>query len=97
MSLPSLPLSPLSLSLSPSLTHCCTRLRTLQERDNEKVANEKAKNNLESYIFETQSWLEVQEVVAVSSEEQREEIRAALREVYDWFEEEGYYGAKTKV
>ena len=61
------------------------------------MANEKAKNNLESYIFETQAWLEVEEVIAVSSEEQREEIRAAIREVYDWFEEEGYYSAETKV
>jgi hypoxia up-regulated 1 len=73
------------------------KLRSLQERDDEKVANEKAKNNLESYIFETQAWLEVDEVVAVSSEEQRENIRAAIREVYDWFEEEGYYSAETKV
>ena len=78
-------------------TALCTRLRSLQERDDEKVANEKAKNNLESYIFETQAWLEVNEVVAVSSEEQRENIRAAIREVYDWFEEEGYYSAETKV
>ena len=61
------------------------------------MANEKAKNNLESYIFETQSWLEVTEVVAMSSEEQRETIRVAVREVYDWFEEEGYYNAETKV
>ena len=89
-----------------SFSHTCTlihahthmyRLRALQERDEEKVANEKAKNNLESYIFETQEWLEVEEVIAVSSEEQREEIRAAITEVYGWFEEEGYYSAETKV
>ena len=73
------------------------RLRALQDRDDEKVANEKAKNNLESYIFETQSWLEVTEVVAMSTEEQRETIRVAVREVYGWFEEEGYYNAETKV
>lgn len=69
----------------------------LQERDDEKVANEKAKNNLESYIFETQDWLETEEVTAVSSEEQREEIRTSIRDVYNWFEEEGYYSAETKV
>lgn len=69
----------------------------LQERDDEKVANEKAKNNLESYIFETQDWLETEEVIAVSSEEQREEIRTSIRDVYNWFEEEGYYSAETKV
>ena len=83
--------------------HICTlfvltaRLRALQERDEEKVANEKAKSNLESYIFETQEWLEVDEVIAVSTEEQREEIRTSVREVSDWFEEEGYYNAETSV
>lgn len=61
------------------------------------MANEKAKNTLESYIFETKDWLEVDEVTAVSSEEQREEIRVAFREVSDWFEEEGYYSAETAV
>lgn len=61
------------------------------------MANEKAKNNLESYIFETKDWLELNEVVAVSIEEQREEIRVAFREVSDWFEEEGYYSAETAV
>ena len=73
------------------------RLRALQDRDDEKVANEKAKNNLESYIFETRSWLEVTEVIAVSTEEQREEIREAVGVVSDWFEEEGYYSAETAV
>lgn len=61
------------------------------------MANEKAKNTLESYIFETKDWLEVDEVTSVSSEEQREEIRVAFREVSDWFEEEGYYSAETAV
>ena len=89
--------SQISCAHTHTHTALCTRLRSLQERDDEKVANEKAKNNLESYIFETQAWLEVDEVVAVSSEEQRENIRAAIREVYDWFEEEGYYSAETKV
>ena len=73
------------------------RLRSLQERDDEKVANEKAKNNLESYMFETRSWLEVTEVIAVSTEEQREEIRSVVGVVSDWFEEEGYFSAETSV
>ena len=61
------------------------------------MANEKAKNSLESYIFESKDWLELYEVTAVSSEKQREEIRVALREASDWFEEEGYYSAETTV
>ena len=72
------------------------RLQALQERDDEKVANEQAKNSLESYIFETGSWLESDEVIAMSTEEQRDTIQAALREEYNWFEEEGY-SAETKV
>ena len=35
-------------------------------------------------------------VVAVSTEEQREEITAALSEAADWLEEDGYT-AETKV
>lgn len=61
------------------------------------MANEKAKNNLESYIFETRELLEVDDIIAVSSEEQREEIRVVVGEVSDWFEEEGYYSAETSV
>ena len=74
-----------------------SRLQTLQERDDEKAANEKAKNSLESRIFETRDWLEADEVLAVSSEEQREEIRGVVSQVADWFDEEGYYSAETSV
>ena len=77
--------------------HYVGRLRVLQERDDEKVANEKAKNSLESYVFETRSWLEVTEIIAVSTEEQREEIRSVVGVVSDWFEEEGYFSAETSV
>ena len=69
----------------------------MQERDDEKVANEKAKNSLESFIFGIREWLEVSEVLAVSSEDQREEIRGVVSEVADWFDEEGYYNAETSV
>ena len=74
----------------------CIRLQALQERDDEKVANEKAKNSLESYIFETREWLEQDEVISMSTAEQRDTIQTALSEEYNWFEEEGY-SAETKV
>lgn len=84
---------PSTISIPLSLL---ARLRALQERDDEKKANEKAKNSLESHIFETRDKLESEEVVAVSTEEQRETIRVALSEGYDWLEDEGYI-AETKV
>ena len=64
--------------------------------DEDKLANEQARNNLESHIFETQDAMYSEAVVGVSTEEQREVILAALREASNWMEEEGY-GAKTKV
>ena len=64
--------------------------------DEDKLANEQARNNLESHIFETQDAMYSEAVVGVSTEEQREVILAALREASNWMEEEAY-GAKTKV
>ena len=72
------------------------RLRQLQERDDEKAANEAAKNSLEAHVFETQDAMYSEEVVAVTTEEQREVILSALREAADWMDEEGW-AAETKV
>ena len=85
----------------PPLSHTCThtshpRLQLLQRRDDEKLANEQARNNLESHIFETKDTMYSDSVVAVSTEDQRGVILAALTEAGDWMEEEGY-GAETKV
>ena len=83
-------------------THTCIisllpiRLRSLQEKDDEIAANEKAKNSLESHIFEMRDKLEREMFVTVSTEEQRGTIRTALLEAFDWLEEEGYI-AETKV
>ena len=77
-------------------THTHYRLLQLQQVDEDKLANEQARNNLESHIFETQDAMYSEAVVGVSTEEQREVILAALREANTWMEEEGY-GAKTKV
>ena len=72
------------------------RLLYLQQVDEDKFANEQARNNLESHIFETQDAMYSEAVVGVSTEEQREVILTALQEANTWMEEEGY-GAKTKV
>lgn len=60
------------------------------------MANEKAKNSLESHIFETIDAMFSEEVVGVSTTEQRGVITTALTEAGDWLEEDGYI-AGTKV
>ena len=80
-----------SLFLSLSL-----RLEALQRHDDEKAANEQARNNLESHIFETKDAMYSDLVMSVSTEEQREAILSALTEAGDWMEDEGYF-AETKV
>ena len=72
------------------------RLRHLQEQDEEKAANEAAKNNLEAHVFETQDAMYSEGVVAVTTEEQREVILSALREAADWLDEDGW-AAETQV
>ena len=72
------------------------RLESLQRRDDDKVANEQARNNLESHIFETKDAMYSDLVISVSTEEQREVILSALNEAGDWMEDDGYF-AETKV
>jgi len=69
---------------------------TLYLRDEEKKANEQAKNALESHVFETKDTMYSEVVIEVSTEEQREVVVTALNEVGDWLEDEGYI-AETKV
>ena len=76
--------------------HPFSRLAALQQRDDDKKANEKAKNNLESHIFETKDAMYSEAVVAVTTAEQREVILGALTEAGDWLEDEGYF-AETSV
>lgn len=71
-------------------------MRRLQERDEEKAANEAARNNLEAHVFETKDAMYSDKVVAVTTEQQREEVLSALREAADWMEEEGW-AAETQV
>ncbi len=71
------------------------RLLELQQRDEERLANEHARNDLESHIFEFIDGMHSDYVIAVSTEEQREAILASLREASDWLEEDGY-AAETK-
>ncbi|MCG8624201.1 MAG: hypothetical protein MJE68_19680 [Proteobacteria bacterium] len=66
-------------------------MAALQQRDDDKKANEQAKNNLESHIFETKDAMYSEAVVTVTTAEQREVILAALTEAGNWLEEDGYH------
>ena len=68
----------------------------LQLIDQDKRDNEQAKNNFESHVFQTLDVMYSEPVVAVTTEEQREEVLAALTEASDWLDDEGYM-AETKV
>lgn len=71
-------------------------MAALQQRDDDKKANEQAKNNLESHIFETKDAMYSEAVVTVTTAEQREVILGALTEAGNWLEEDGYH-AETSV
>ncbi len=71
-------------------------MAALQQRDNDKIANEQAKNNLESHIFETKDAMYSEAVVTVTTAEQREIILAALTEAGNWLEDDSYH-AETSV
>ena len=68
----------------------------LQQIDQDKRDNEQAKNNLESHVFQTLDAMYSEPVVAVTTEEQREEVLVALTEASNWLDDEGYM-AETKV
>ena len=65
----------------------CYRMKELKSKDEEKKALEKAKNDLETFIVDTQDklWQEIYE--KSSTEEDRETLRTTLSEAYDWLYE----------
>ena len=71
-------------------------MRTLQERDEEKKENEKAKNSLEAFIFETRDTMQLETIITVSTDKERQETNEALSEAADWLDEDGYT-AETSV
>ena len=75
---------------------CVCRLALLQQSEDEKMANQLAKNLLESHIFETKDAMYSEVVVSMSTEEQREVVLTSLNEVGDWLEDDGYV-SETKV
>ena len=68
----------------------------MQQRDEDKKENEKAKNSLESHIFEVTDFMYSEEGMYVSTDTERDTILEALRVAGEWMEDEGY-DAETEV
>lgn len=62
----------------------------MQARDDAKVADERAKNLLETHIYDMREKLFSDEGVLLSTEEEREKINQALGEASDWLDDEGW-------
>ena len=78
-----------------SLKASMDKLKTLQRRDIEKVENERAKDDLESFVFETKEYLEQESVRAISTEEHRSEVATELTAAALWMEDDGYSAERT--
>ena len=79
-----------SVSFNSIFYFLTCRLQWLQQRDDDKKENERAKNNLESHIFETQDHMYSEEVMMYSTDEERQTILDALKVAGEWLEEDGY-------
>mmetsp|Transcript_40066 Transcript_40066/g.96730 ORF Transcript_40066/g.96730 Transcript_40066/m.96730 type:complete len:923 (+) Transcript_40066:162-2930(+) len=68
------------------------KLDYLAQKDKERVLLEEAKNRVESYIYLIKNKLNDDEenIVKVSTEEQREELRKLSADGIDWLDDEGY-------
>lgn len=66
------------------------KLNDLQARDLAKLAREKARNELESHVFEFKDKLTNEEVEVLATEEERKKLMEALNQASDWLDEEGF-------
>ncbi|CAE1165306.1 HYOU1 [Acanthosepion pharaonis] len=65
------------------------RLALLKQKDEEKKALERSKNELEAFIFDIQDKLAQDDYIKCSTEEQREIISKKCSEASDWLYEQG--------
>lgn len=72
-------------------SNCCwlSRIDALRERDLEKKRLERARNELESFIFETKDKLYQDEYEKCSTESERQKIVSAASDASNWYEEQG--------
>ncbi|KTW27408.1 hypothetical protein T552_02387 [Pneumocystis carinii B80] len=64
-------------------------LLNLKEIDKKRAARDEARNLLEAYIYNVQELLEIDEFIAVSNQEQREELSNVVKSVSEWLEKNG--------
>eukprot|EP00213_Chloropicon_mariensis_P005713 CAMPEP_0197471714 /NCGR_PEP_ID=MMETSP1309-20131121/2670_1 /TAXON_ID=464262 /ORGANISM="Genus nov. species nov., Strain RCC998" /LENGTH=923 /DNA_ID=CAMNT_0043009637 /DNA_START=74 /DNA_END=2845 /DNA_ORIENTATION=+ len=65
------------------------RLKKLKQADEERKLAEEAKNKLETFILQTMTMCNDEDVEAVSTEEEREKIKAELMDAEDWLYSDG--------
>ncbi|KAF9978678.1 hypothetical protein BGZ73_001033 [Actinomortierella ambigua] len=63
------------------------RIRKLDALDAAKQAREESRNNLESFLYRARELMYRDEIVEVTTEEQREALTSKLSEVSEWFDE----------
>lgn len=66
------------------------RLEKLQALDEAKIANEKAKNALESHIFAVRENIDSELGEKLSTEDEREMMSQSLSQASDWLDDEGW-------
>jgi hypoxia up-regulated 1 len=64
-------------------------LADINARIEAKREKEREKNNVESYVYDTRDKLETEDILRVSTEEQREKFQLELSNAGDWLYEEG--------
>lgn len=62
----------------------------MQARDLAKLATEKARNELETHVFEFKDKLTNEDVEVLSTKDEREKLMVALNTASDWLDEEGF-------
>ncbi|CAI2179762.1 6593_t:CDS:10 [Funneliformis geosporum] len=65
------------------------RLRAMDASDLQRRVREEARNNLEAFVYRVQDFIENNEVILVSTDNQRAELKSKLSETSDWLYEEG--------
>lgn len=66
-----------------------TRIQELDRLDEKRRLREESRNNLESFVYRVQEYLYDDDILAVSTEEQQDELRKRLSETSDWLYDEG--------
>eukprot|EP01012_Entosiphon_sulcatum_P055630 TRINITY_DN7788_c0_g1_i1.p1 TRINITY_DN7788_c0_g1~~TRINITY_DN7788_c0_g1_i1.p1 ORF type:complete len:791 (+),score=188.43 TRINITY_DN7788_c0_g1_i1:3339-5711(+) len=74
-------------------------LKRLRQRDEEKAALAEAKNNLETYVFHLkyESPFASESAEGPLTEEEKQKVTDAVKEVETWLEDEGYAASKEEL